>query len=230
MTRPAVSVILPVYNGARHLADALDSVLSQTVRALEVIVVDDGSTDESREIAVRFSSRVHYYRQPNQGTASARNWGVRLAAGDHLAFLDQDDLWLPDKLAIQTEALGSDGRLDAIFGQVEQFREVTGASPRILGRWRGCLPSALLVTRQGFDRVGWFDSRWVIGEWANWYVRAIESRLRFGHPAGLVARRRVHERNKGVLEAGRRLEYVRILKASLDRRRRTEYEALPLDL
>src|SRR6185369_6617714 len=101
---PLVSVIIPVYNGARYLGAALESVFAQTYREFEVIVVDDGSVDDSGVIAQSFPE-VRYIHQANQGVAAARNHGIEAAGGEFFAFLDQDDLWNEDKLKRQVEFL-----------------------------------------------------------------------------------------------------------------------------
>lgn len=100
-----VSVVIPTYNRAADVGRALDSVLSQTYPATEVIVVDDGSTDNTEEVVARFGSRVTYIRQPNSGVSAARNRGFRVATGEWIAFLDSDDWWLPEKIQLQIEAL-----------------------------------------------------------------------------------------------------------------------------
>ena len=94
-----VSCIIPVFNGELYLREALESVFEQTYRTTEVVVVDDGSTDETPNIAASFQSRVTYIRQDNQGPATARNTAIRAARGEFIAFLDCDDLWEPEKLA-----------------------------------------------------------------------------------------------------------------------------------
>lgn len=98
---PRVSVIIPAYNAARHIAEALDSVLAQDYPALEVIVVDDGSADETVDIVARYGAPVRLLRQANAGAAAARNRGLEAASGAYIAFLDADDVWLPGKLAAQ---------------------------------------------------------------------------------------------------------------------------------
>ena len=103
---PEVSVIIPSYNSARYLADAVDSVLSQSFRDLEVLVIDDGSTDDTATVARRYRRPVRYLRQENQGVAVARNRGIAESLGRYIAFLDADDTWLPAKLEAQLEALG----------------------------------------------------------------------------------------------------------------------------
>ena len=101
MTGPLVSVVIPVYDGAAFIAQTLDSVLRQSWPRLEVIVVDDGSTDETPERVRPFRDRILYLRQENRGGGAARNAGVAASRGDYLAFLDQDDLWAPEKLERQ---------------------------------------------------------------------------------------------------------------------------------
>ena len=124
-----LSVILPVYNGERYLAEAIQSVLAQTTPVDELVVVDDGSTDGSAAIVQAFvatsvastSPRVVYHHQPNANTGAARNTGIRLAKGDLLAFIDADDHWSPDKVERQLAALNSDPEAEAVFGHAQQF-------------------------------------------------------------------------------------------------------------
>src|SRR5437867_2556724 len=116
---PCVSVVIPVYNGERYLADAIQSVLDQTYENFEVIVVDDGSTDESAAVAKRFGEAIRYVHQANGGVSKARNTGIAEARGVYLAFLDQDDLWLPDKLSVQVAYLDSHPEVGAVYCQCE---------------------------------------------------------------------------------------------------------------
>lgn len=100
-----VSVIIPTYNRAGTIERTLKSVLSQTLPSLEVIVVDDGSTDRTAEVLLPYRDRIHLIRQDNQGPSAAKNSGIKAATGDILAFLDSDDCWLPDKLERQVRLL-----------------------------------------------------------------------------------------------------------------------------
>lgn len=93
-----VSVIIPAYNGASYIGEAIDSVLAQTYNNYEIIVVDDGSTDNTSQIVRAYGDRVHYIYQENQGVAVSRNQGIRASQGEYIAFLDQDDLFFPNKL------------------------------------------------------------------------------------------------------------------------------------
>jgi glycosyltransferase involved in cell wall biosynthesis len=102
---PEVSVIIPTYNSARYLAAAIDTVLGQTFRDLEVLVIDDGSSDETPSVMAKYATPVRYVRQENQGVSVARNHGLELARGGYVAFLDSDDTWLPGKLEKQVAVL-----------------------------------------------------------------------------------------------------------------------------
>lgn len=108
-----VSAIIPCYNYGKYLAQAIDSILAQTHPVAEIIVVDDGSGDNTREVAESFGERVQYIFQENRGRAAARNTGIRAATGDWIALLDADDRWLPEKIKLQMEALA--GRPDAVL-------------------------------------------------------------------------------------------------------------------
>jgi glycosyltransferase involved in cell wall biosynthesis len=105
MNPPAISVVIPCYNGSKYLHETLKSVLAQTFPPLEVIVVDDGSTDDSAAIAESYGPPVRVIRQPNQGESVARNRGIEEANGEWVAFLDADDMWLPEKLAEQAKLM-----------------------------------------------------------------------------------------------------------------------------
>src|SRR5262249_23742907 len=102
---PEVSVVIPSYNSAKYLRDAVDSVLKQTFRDFEVVVVDDGSTDDTQAVICRYVSSVRYIRQDNSGVADARNRGIEASRGHYIAFLDADDTWLKHKLEVQLTEL-----------------------------------------------------------------------------------------------------------------------------
>ena len=220
---PLVSVVLPVYNGERYLAEAIESVLGQSYRALELIVVDDGSTDRSGEIARGYGARC--VRQPNAGTAAARNAGIDCARGPLLAHMDADDLWEPDKIDAQVRALAADSKIDAVSGHMVEFHspdlpeEVRGRVRAPRERMPGHLLQAMLIRREAHDRVGPFESRWRIGQDMSWSMRAAEAGLRLLVLPEVVLRRRIHAANKGVVARGHAQERLLIVKAALDRRR-----------
>lgn len=127
MIVPLVSVVAPVYNGAKYLRAALNSALGQTYPALEVIAVDDGSTDASPDILAAYGSRLRVIRQANAGVSAARNAGIRASRGEFLAFLDQDDWWLSDKIEKQVALFQTDRRLGLVHTGILQYSENVGA-------------------------------------------------------------------------------------------------------
>src|SRR5215831_9468158 len=112
---PIVSVVIPTYNNARFLPEALDSLLGQTYRDFELIVVDDGSTDDTLEVLKPYRHLIRYVRKENGGPASARNLGIRHASGELIAFQDADDIWLPDKLQLQVDYLREHPEVGLVF-------------------------------------------------------------------------------------------------------------------
>jgi glycosyltransferase involved in cell wall biosynthesis len=124
--QPLVSVIIPAYNGQEYIREAIQSVLAQTYRPIEVLVVDDGSPINMREAVSGFGPEVRYLRQENGGTASARNTGWRAAGGEFIALLDQDDLWLPQKLERQVPRFAEDPRIGLVTAWMEVFDTTTG--------------------------------------------------------------------------------------------------------
>ena len=202
----AISAIVPVHNGERHLAESLESILAQTRPADEVIVVDDGSTDGSADVARKFAPAVSVRTQSHQGAAAARNAGVESSRGACVAFLDGGDLWMPDKLARQMAALEKDPALDMVLGQMEQFLSPElDASHRqkILGHGvitPGYTAGAMLIRRASFLRAGPFPAQWRVEEYIDWYVHADEVGLKGLMLEGVVLRRRLHGHNIALAE------------------------------
>jgi glycosyltransferase involved in cell wall biosynthesis len=222
-----VSVVIPTYNCARYLPEALASVLRQPHRPIEVIVVDDGSTDDTATLVAGFAAPVRSIRIPHSGIAAARNTGVDAARGEFLALLDADDVWSDDKLTLQLAALRSDAGLDIVFGHVVEF--VSGALPadrgaagtRQDGPRPGLIPGATLIRRSAFDRVGLFNPAFRVGEFIDWYARAREAGLMTAMLPAVVLHRRLHDTNTGITQRHHRGDYAAVVKAALDRRRRS---------
>jgi glycosyltransferase involved in cell wall biosynthesis len=209
-----VSVVIPVRNGERFLAEAIESALGQSRPPREVIVVDDGSSDSTSEVAQAFAARVRHVPQPPLGVAAALNRGVGLARGDLLAFLDADDTWTHDKLELQLAALRERPRLDAVFGHLANVGETGGIGDALAGWSRG----TMLIHAEAFSHVGPF-TQWRLGEFVEWYARAVDLGLELLMLPDVVLLRRVHDANVGVQRRHERDEYARVLKAVLDRRR-----------
>ena len=120
---PKVSVVIPTYNRAHLICETIDSILAQTYKDYEIIVVDDGSTDNTQEVLKRYGDKVRYFYQQNQGQASAWNFAVRQSSGEYIALLDSDDLWLPQKLEWQTEVLDKNPEIGFVCSEIYAFRE-----------------------------------------------------------------------------------------------------------
>jgi glycosyltransferase involved in cell wall biosynthesis len=223
MTR--VTVMIGVYNGAPYLAEAIDSVLAQTRPPLELIVVDDGSTDGSGAIAAAYGSPVRCIRQERGGMAASRNRAIREAAGDYFAFLDADDRFPPQKLERQLAMFEADPELDVVYGNVTEF-----LSPDLDDEARALLrqpthdrpwptPNLMLVKREAFFRVGLFSTHLKVGIGVDWYSRASELGLKSAVPPVVVLERRLHAENNGIRERQFKPQYLHVLKSALDRRR-----------
>lgn len=118
---PKVSVIVPAYNAAQYINESIDSALSQTYKDFEIIVVDDGSTDNTKEVLKRYGDKIRYYFQKNSGVNKARFLGLNVAKGEYISLLDADDRWLPEKLNSQVEILDSCSDIDLVFSNFHDF-------------------------------------------------------------------------------------------------------------
>lgn len=220
-----VSVIITVYNCARYLGEAIESVRQQTYRPLELIVVDDGSDDGSGEIAQRHQPFVRYVYQPRGGIGAARNRAVGLAQGVYFAFLDADDRFPPDRLERQMAAFDQDPTLEAVFGYVQEFlspdldRTAKVRLRPAAERPGTNFPGAMLIRRDAFLLVGLFSTALKIGVGLDWGARVSERHLRSLLLPWVVQERRLHGENTGIRERESRAHYAQALKAALDRRR-----------
>ncbi|MCB9900484.1 MAG: glycosyltransferase family 2 protein [Planctomycetes bacterium] len=217
-----VAVVIPVRDGAAYLDEALASVFAQTLPPSEVVVVDDGSTDGSADVARAHDARVRVIPQPPLGAGAARNRGVESTTAPWLAFLDADDLWVPHKLATQHEALARQPEAVASIGEIRQFfspdlgREGV-PEPEIVS---GTSPITLLVQRTAFEAAGPYPTDLVASEAPAWWVRFEATRPVVVRLPVVLAERRIHARNTGVLRGtSARAEYLKLAKAMLDRRR-----------
>jgi teichuronic acid biosynthesis glycosyltransferase TuaG len=206
---PRVSVVIPVYNHEEFVADAVTSALNQTYRDLEVIVVDDGSTDATPQRIATFGDRVRAFRKPNGGTSSALNRGIREASGELIAWLSSDDQFLPDKTDLQVRFLDAHPEMGLCYTDfyvVDASGRVTGETKcvsigtrqgwtRTLLRF-GCLinGSTTLIRRSVFDRAGEFDETLPQSHDYDMWVRMSVHTL-FGHIARPLVKYRWHHKN-----------------------------------
>lgn len=178
METPLVSVVIPAFNSSDYLAETLKSVSGQTWPNREIIVVDDGSTDGTAQVAQR--SDVAYFYQKNQGPPAARNRGIRACRGDFIAFLDSDDVWLPEKTQRQVELLQSNPRLGFVLCRMRTRLAPGTEWPGTLQRdyyeqnppaW---VPSGMIARREVFDVVGEFHTGFPTGDDSDWFFRATD--------------------------------------------------------
>jgi glycosyltransferase involved in cell wall biosynthesis len=220
-----VSVIISVYNGEAYLAETIESVVNQKYPNIEIIIIDDGSTDGSGKVIQRFVPPVRDHYQPNNGIAAAWNRGIELANGDFIAFNGADDLWTKDKIQKQLDAFISDSTLDIVFSHVKQFHSPELSEEEKKKIWcpdelmPGTSAGTMLIKRESFFKVGLFETEWRRGIFVNWYMRASEIGLRTHMLPDMHMRRRLHRTNHGIVNRDKSSDYVRMLKASLDRRR-----------
>ena len=176
----SVSVVIPTYNYGRFVADAIRSVLDQTRPPSEIIVVDDGSTDETAAVVKAFGEAVRYVRQDNAGVCAARNRGVSESTSELVAFLDADDIWEPTNLEKQVARFEGDDEIGLVHCAMREFDSETGETTRFymegaedgvadnLLLWEGPMivgpGGAVTVSRKAFDYVGGFDTRMKVGE------------------------------------------------------------------
>jgi glycosyltransferase involved in cell wall biosynthesis len=197
---PLVSVVIAVKDGERYLGQAIESVLAQTYEQLEIVVVDGHSKDRSAEIA-RSHAGVRCLPQEGTGFADAWNQGVEAAAGDLLAFLDSDDLWLPAKLEKQLGLLGEHPETDYVISRMRFLREPgeplpAGFRPHLLdGDHVANMPSALLLRRSAFEAVGPFRTNYSVANDIDWFARAKDLALTLGVVPEPLVLKRVHGEN-----------------------------------
>jgi glycosyltransferase involved in cell wall biosynthesis len=222
---PLVSCVIPVYNGARWLAETLDSVLAQTYRNCEILVVDDGSTDDSAEVASRFAgSGVELVRKANGGTASARNLGVVHSRGELIAFLDADDLWLPGKLARQVVEFAGAPTLAmcATYMQnfwIEELAHEAEANPALAEPQPGP-GSTVMIARRAYEAVGALDERLANRDIQEWVMRARLAGWEVRVLAETWVRRRIHGDNLSRRRVAGEDELLAMARTLLDRKRK----------
>jgi glycosyltransferase involved in cell wall biosynthesis len=217
-----VSVVMPAYEAEEFIGEALDSVFAQDHPSVEVIVVDDGSTDRTSEIAAARGASV--LKRPNGGPAAARNTGIAVARGEFLAVIDADDLWPPDRLSSQVAYLREHPHVGIVLALTEIFL-TPGQSPpphhqsvdpltRVPGH-----PSTMLVRRALFESVGPYDESLVMSEDMDWLSRATDSGVVLGRIEQTVLRYRIHAQNTTRDVERIKIDTMRVMRASVQRKR-----------
>lgn len=204
-----VSVVIPTYNYGRFIVEAIESALRQTLPPYEIIVVDDGSTDDTAEVVARFGERVRYIRQENAGVSAARNRGVAESRGDYIAFLDADDIWEPTKLEKQIAKFAEDPEIGLVHCGMREFDAETGKTVALhleggegwvadeIALWERPIVigpgGTIVVSRSAIETVGGFDTRLKNGEDWEFCFRVASK-----YKVGFVREPLVDYRNHGV--------------------------------
>ena len=164
-----VSIIIPTFNRANLITRALESVFKQTISDYEIIIIDDGSTDNTKDVLKPFQDRIRYVYQQNKGISAARNLGITMAQGQYIAFLDSDDTWIPEKLALQAQVLDENPTVGIVYSKMVKINEQgqpcgmkpenpTGRNFKELLEIGGDIPTSTVFTRKAcFDKAGLFD-------------------------------------------------------------------------
>ena len=219
-----ISVVIPVHNYGQFLGEAIESVLEQTIPVFELIVVNDGSTDNSSKVANSYD-KVILLEQKHAGVSSARNAGANIASGDYIAFLDADDIWLPEKIEKQICFLQENPKVGAVYGQIQQyFSQELGEAERASyatppNFQDGLTASSVLTSKSVYDQVGGFNETLRCGEFIDWHARLVHQGFQWRVIPEIVTKRRIHKNNTFQRDPSIKQDFLKVIKASIDRRR-----------
>lgn len=219
-----ISAVIPVYNGAIYLREAIDSILSQSRPANEVVILDDGSTDETPEIIASYGGTIRYHRQENCGAPAARNTALRVVTGEAIAFLDADNFWTPGRLEYLEEELQSRPEVDVVVGLVE-MRDQRGR--HFDKQQRKSLSTAhrlnqidsMLLRKCIFDKIGPFDEQNRYSDDIEWYMRALEEGVQFHMLPRATVVYRLHAENMSRNTRESQHSLLSVMQRSIHRRR-----------
>jgi glycosyltransferase involved in cell wall biosynthesis len=219
-----VSVIVPVYNGERYLSAAFDSIFAQYYRPIEVIVVDDGSVDNSAHI-VRSYKDIQYIYQFNQGHGKAKNTGIAASRGEFIAFLDADDVWAPNKLSLQVDHLINNPHVGYALCKMQFLLETGVHMPsglhkeHLLETPSAYIPSALVVRTSVIKQIGMFDPRYRHSNDSDWFFRAHDAGIVMTILPEILLYKRIHSSNLSHEIQTMSSELLRVIKTSVSRKR-----------
>ena len=202
---PTLSVIIHTYNNEKFIAETVESVLNQTYKDYEIIVVDDGSVDGTRDALIPYMQKIRYHYKENGGIASAKNAGIGLSETEFVAFLDHDDLWVPDKLKIQMECFNENPQAGLVYAKYTSFRDGKELRTKPEKGYSGWIfkellaksfiqTSTVVVKRECLDAVGPYDETFSLGDEYDMFLR-IAQKFQCGFVDKGLTRYRVHDTN-----------------------------------
>ena len=202
---PTVSVIIHTYNNEKFIAETVASVLNQTYKDYEIIVVDDGSVDGTRDVLMPYMQKIRYHYKENGGIASAKNAGIGLSQAEFVAFLDHDDLWVPDKLQLQMEHFNENPQIGLVYAKYTSFRDGKELRTKPEKGYSGWIfkellsksfiqTSTVVVKRECLDAVGPYDESFSLGDEYDMFLR-IARKFQCSFIDKSLTRYRVHDTN-----------------------------------
>jgi glycosyltransferase involved in cell wall biosynthesis len=223
-SEPSISVIIPIYNAADYVEEAIISIYAQKLSNMELIVVDDGSTDNLISVLNSIGHDFTYYRQEHQGPAVARNHGIEKSRGDIFAFLDADDFWDKEKMARQIPHLSTDSEYDIVIGQIQCVKKdavcnILTPKNKLWEPWVSYSFGSALIRKQVFDKIGLLDPTMFHGEDLEWFLRARDNRISILTQSDVTLYYRLHDHNMSHDRKRSNSFMLNAYKKSLDRRR-----------
>ena len=227
---PLVSIVLPLYNGERFIGETVASVLRQSYRNYELLVIDDGSRDRGRQL-LPDDARIRLFVRDNHGVAATRNFGIEQARGEIIAFIDQDDEWLPEKLEIQMRRLMANPEVD--YNLTMMRYDLVGGIPRpwwlkpeqVENPQPGLLPSALLARRRAFSKVGLFNEKLVNASDMEWFLWAERLGVKREIIDQVLLLHKIHDSNRSHDQQTNKKELFMILRRQIAASRKGEDRA-----
>ena len=191
---PLISVIIPIYNGEKFIENLLEQLVKQQYSPMEIIVVDDGSSDKTAQILAKYT-HVNYFYQENKGPAAARNNGLQQAHGTFIAFLDCDDLWSETHLNTLIQHFNNNPKLDIVKGQIQEQTIINQSIENKELPYFNCLLGSCIIRKSTFNKIGYFDEELVFCEDMDWFTRAWENNVPLKKTNSISLYYRRHEHN-----------------------------------
>jgi glycosyltransferase involved in cell wall biosynthesis len=225
--RAEITCIIPVFNGEKYIVESIESALNQTHAMSRILVVNDGSEDNTLEVLKPFYGQIEILSKPHSGLSDTLNVGIRAATSEFIAFLDADDIWSPSKTEMQVQAIEHNDT-DMCFCRMEQFYspDLTEDQRKMVqlqkSDLKGYSKVAMIIRRSVFDEVGLFDINVVTGDFIEWYSRALSQKISHCIVDETLCKRRIHLSNFMRSEKSDVGDFTAILRNHLARMRKNQ--------